>query len=464
MTRLSDHMAHWPSFAPHGLLREELPFGPAEFLARCPRDIPFLWLTSGHRGRHSALLGERWRLETFETNWRWSSQGRVQDYSREPQDLPKVMDQLHKYWLSQQSPEVLCGLFLAYEAGWDQEERKVKKDPLSVPLALLFCPLQLLIFDESGAWSLRDQHQASLLMDTPNSFKAQFAVGSTIRARQTPEDYLNQAHRVIDHIRAGNSFQVNLSQEFYTEEKPEVFSWAQHALATQPSAFGAFLNQLDFSILSLSPERLLRQNEARHLITRPIAGTLPRRQNLIEDDLVAFRNNPKECAEHNMLIDLERNDLGKVCRASSVAVEEYLTVETLPHVHHLVSQVGGDLEDGVGPGSALFAAFPGGTITGCPKLETMHILDELEREERGPYTGSLGYLARDHFDTNILIRSALIDHSGVRMRFGGGIVWDSEPRKEFLETLAKARGLLRSLLEGGAQLDSRYRPFRQLFL
>ena len=464
MKRVSEDMADWPAFAPHGLLREEIPFGAQEFLARCPEDVPFLWLTSGHGGRHMALLGERWRLEAFETSWRWSSGGLIQHYPREPKDLPKVIDQLQQCWLSQQSPEVRCGLFLAYEAGWDLEERKVTKDPLSLPLALLFCPLQVIIFDDSGAWSLRDQHQASLLLSVPQKFNSRFAQTSTIRARQAQEDYINQAHQVIEHIRAGNSFQVNLSQEFYLEEKPDVFSWAQHVFSTQPSAFGAFFRQPDFSILSCSPERLLRQNEQGHLITRPIAGTLPRRQNIVEDDLDAFRNNPKECAEHNMLIDLERNDLGKVCRAGSVVVEEYLTVETLPHVHHLVSQVGGDLEVGVGPGSALFAAFPGGTITGCPKLETMHILDELEREERGPYTGSLGFLARDHFDTNILIRTAMIDHSGVRMRFGGGIVWDSEPQKEFMETLAKARGLLRSLLEGGAELDSCYRPFRQLFL
>jgi anthranilate synthase component 1 len=207
-----------------------------------------------------------------------------------------------------------------------------------------------------------------------------------------------------------------------------------------------------FKLMSLSPERLLKGESTGKLITRPIAGTLPKDPSSSKK-LEQFKTHPKELAEHNMLIDLERNDLGKVCEIGSVQVEEYLAIETLPHVHHLVSQVVGQKNKNIQPGTAIFATFPGGTITGCPKLETMHILRELEEEDRFAYTGSMGYLAPDHFDTNILIRSATIMDQHLTMRFGGGIVWDSDPEKEYLETLAKAKGLFRSLIEGGAQID-----------
>ena len=154
---------------------------------------------------------------------------------------------------------------------------------------------------------------------------------------------------------------------------------------------------------------------------------------------MAFKQHPKELAEHNMLIDLERNDLGRVCVPGSVEVEEYLTTETLPHVHHLVSQVRGKIKPHLGCGDAIMAAFPGGTITGCPKLETMHIIDAIELGPRGAYTGSMGYLSPEGFDLNILIRSAQMVNGQCEMRFGGGIVWDSKPDKEFDETLAKGQ-------------------------
>jgi anthranilate synthase component I len=458
-------MELWPDFAPHGLTREKLAFTPRDLLGFFPKDLPFLWLTSGERGRHMALLGERWKLEGTPTHWHWKSGSDSTLASpRQKGDYPKVLDDIHQKWLAKQVPEAHCGLFLAYESGWDLEQRRGAHENLEIPECLMFCPLEILIFESDGqAWSWRDERQPTLLLQQAHPQNPNFAVGVTVTCAQSEALYLEQAQRVIEHIRAGNSFQVNLSQEFNCAQKPDVFSWARHALSTQPAPFCAFLNHPIFQVLSLSPERLLQQNNMGHLITRPIAGTLPRKGGLHLDDLEAFRTNPKECAEHNMLIDLERNDLGKVCKVGTVRVEEYLTIETLPHVHHLVSQVGGDLDEGIGPGTAIFATFPGGTITGCPKLETMHILDELECGNRGAYTGSMGYFCRDHFDTNILIRSAQIDSKGVKMRFGGGIVWDSIPEKEFLETLAKARGLIRSLLEGGAELDPNYRPLRQLF-
>jgi anthranilate synthase component 1 len=182
--------------------------------------------------------------------------------------------------------------------------------------------------------------------------------------------------------------------------------------------------------------------------TRPIAGTRPRAENSCEDrqlseDLIAH---PKERAEHVMLIDLERNDLGRICEAGTVEVDEMMVLESYAHVHHIVSNVRGRLRMGVTPGEAIRAVFPGGTITGCPKFRCMQIIAELEDAARGAYTGSFGYLNRDgSMDLNILIRTLVKQGESLRFRAGAGIVADSDPHAELEETRAKARGLLEAL-------------------
>jgi anthranilate synthase component I len=156
--------------------------------------------------------------------------------------------------------------------------------------------------------------------------------------------------------------------------------------------------------------------------------------------------NEKERAEHIMLVDLERNDLGRICKAGTVVVDEYMTIETYATVHHIVSNVRGDLRDDVTPGRAIAAVFPGGTITGCPKVRCMEILADLEREPRDAYTGSLGYLGIDgSMDLNILIRTLTVRGGEIGFRTGAGIVADSDPEAELMETRAKARGVLRAL-------------------
>jgi anthranilate synthase component 1 len=180
--------------------------------------------------------------------------------------------------------------------------------------------------------------------------------------------------------------------------------------------------------------------------TRPIAGTRPR----LDGDDAAERirelvDHPKERAEHVMLIDLERNDLGRVCVPGSVEVNELMVVESYAHVHHIVSNVRGQLRDGVTPGEVIRAVFPGGTITGCPKVRCMEIIAELERAPRGAYTGALGYLdTNGDLDLNILIRTLELVGNGVRLRAGAGIVIDSDAEAELAETRAKARGMLRA--------------------
>jgi len=213
-----------------------------------------------------------------------------------------------------------------------------------------------------------------------------------------------------------------------------------------PSPFAALLRFEDFALLSSSPERLL-SIRGNTVATRPIAGTRPRGASAQADaELIrSLLDNEKERAEHVMLIDLERNDLGRVCAAGSVRVDEYMSVESYAHVHHIVSNVSGLLRNDVSPVGVIRALFPGGTITGCPKVRCMEIIAELEAGGRGAYTGSIGYVNRDgSCDLNILIRTITAQANRFTFRAGAGIVADSKPAQELAETRAKAEGLLRA--------------------
>ncbi|MEW6168340.1 MAG: aminodeoxychorismate synthase component I [Pseudomonadota bacterium] len=266
---------------------------------------------------------------------------------------------------------------------------------------------------------------------------------------QAGSRYTEGVAHILDYLRAGDAFQVNLSRAWDATVPDGVTPAAlyRRLRRTNPAPFAALACWGDAAVLSSSPERLLQIGEG-FAQTRPIAGT--RRRGRSADEDAALRSlligSLKERAEHVMLIDLERNDLGRVCEPGSVAVSELMSLESYAHVHHIVSNVRGRLRAGTGPGAALRAVFPGGTITGCPKLRAMEIIAELEGEGRGPYTGSIGYLSRDgRLDSNILIRSLVWQRGRVRLRAGAGIVADSQPEAELEETRAKARGLLLAL-------------------
>ena len=216
-----------------------------------------------------------------------------------------------------------------------------------------------------------------------------------------------------------------------------------------PAPFAASVQLPGMKLYSSSPERLLAIS-GRDISTRPIAGTRPRSGSAEQDrlDTAELIAHPKERAEHIMLIDLERNDLGRVCEPGSVVVDEYMVTETYAHVHHIVSNVRGRLRADRSPVDALRALFPGGTITGVPKVRCMEIIAELEGEGRGAYTGSLGWLGTDgDADFNILIRTLTMRGAAIELRAGAGIVADSIPERELEETRAKARGLLRAFGE-----------------
>jgi anthranilate synthase component I len=260
--------------------------------------------------------------------------------------------------------------------------------------------------------------------------------------------YQQGIERIIEYIAAGDVFQVNLSRAWRGEwdrglPPAALYSALRHA---NPAPFAGILQWRDLCVASSSPERLV-QVSGNRVQTRPIAGTRPRFAG--DDDVARVREligNAKERAEHIMLIDLERNDLGRVCVPGSVRVDELMSVESYAHVHHIVSNVCGQLRPQTTPVDVIRAVFPGGTITGCPKVRCMQIIAELEGEGRGFYTGALGYLGVDgSMDLNILIRSITIAGSMLEFRAGGGIVADSEPGRELEESRAKARGLLRAL-------------------
>jgi anthranilate synthase component 1 len=266
-----------------------------------------------------------------------------------------------------------------------------------------------------------------------------------------PQRFLDGVQRIRDYLRDGDVFQVNLSRRWQARllegvSAAELFA---NLCSSNPAPFAGLAQWRGSTVLSSSPERLI-EIDGGIAQTRPIAGTRARRDG--DEDLrqrEKLIGSLKERAEHVMLIDLERNDLGRVCVPGSVEVSELMTIESYAHVHHIVSNVRGRLRDGIGPGSALRAVFPGGTITGAPKVRAMEIIAELEGTGRGAYTGAMGYLSRHgRLDSNILIRSLLVENGVARFRAGAGIVADSEPAFELAETRAKARGLLLAL---GAQ-------------
>ena len=259
--------------------------------------------------------------------------------------------------------------------------------------------------------------------------------------------YLAAIRRAREYVFAGDAFQVCLSHRFSVPFRGPAREAYLALRAASPSPFAAYCAFPGYAILSSSPERFLRYRQGT-LETRPIKGTVRRRAGAGEDAAAAasLRQDPKQQAEHLMIVDLERSDLGRVCEPGSVAVPCLARVETYSHVHHLVSTVTGRARPGVGLRAALAACFPGGSVTGAPKVRAMEIIDELECTARGAYTGSIGYVSvGGGFDLNIAIRTLVAWEGRLYGHVGGGIVADSDPEAEWRETLDKARGMLAAL-------------------
>ena len=371
------------------------------------------------------------------------------------------LDALDGAWAARHHPRVDDGLpfhggwivYLAYELV-GQIEPSLRLPPssgvapvgfaLRSPAAVIVDHVEqrTILIAEDGADHWLDIMSADLDVALPD-----LALATPVAVdEEEPSRFIEGVVRIHEHLRAGDVFQVNLSRRWSAQfaEAPSPSSLMAALRKANPAPFAGLLQQPAWAIVSSSPERLVESRDGL-LQTRPIAGTRPRVPG--DDDAARIRElttHPKERAEHVMLIDLERNDLGRVCVPGSVKVDELMVVESYAHVHHIVSNVRGRAREGVTPGQVIAATFPGGTITGCPKVRCMEIIGDIEREPRGAYTGAIGYLDDNgDMDLNILIRTLMVEGSTVSLRAGAGIVTDSVPDRELDETRAKARGLLR---------------------
>jgi anthranilate synthase component 1 len=437
------------------------------------RDL--LPLAAAHPGRYPALLesaapglSARWDiLFAFpEDRLVLGHDGVVRDGSGRNRGA-RFLDALDHAWSSRRGTDRIDStlpftggwlLYLGYELALEVEPSLVLPcaQATCVPVALaLRCPAAILVNRVDGCtWLVAEQGREALLdamqrdlEDAAPNFDAPLPPLRACR-EDDPQQFLDGVARVHAYLRAGDTFQVNLSRAWQAQFDRAPAPAALHAALRRanPAPFAALLQQPDWSIASSSPERLLQIRDG-IAQTRPIAGTRPR---VAGDDDAArvaeLLGHAKERAEHVMLVDLERNDLGRVCVPGSVCVDEMMVVESFAHVHHIVSNVRGRLHPEVTPGQAIAALFPGGTITGCPKVRCMQIIAELEGVARGAYTGSLGYLSRNgNLDLNILIRSMVLEGDRLAFRAGAGIVVNSDAERELEETRAKARGLLRAL-------------------
>ncbi len=268
-----------------------------------------------------------------------------------------------------------------------------------------------------------------------------------VRSNFTPDGYIQAVQKVRDYIAAGDVFQVNLSQRFEAKLTVHPYELYRRLRGINPAPFASYLNFDEVTIVSASPERFLRV-EGDWVETRPIKGTRPRGRTPEEDERLAqeLLGSIKDRAENVMIVDLERNDLGKVCCYGTVRVTELAILEVFPTVFHLTSTVVGRLRPGKTRIDLLKACFPGGSITGAPKVRAMEIIDELEPTRRSVYTGSIGYLSfGSNMDFNIVIRTILVKGDRAYFQVGGGIVYDSEPEAEYQETLDKAKALVQAL-------------------
>ena len=286
------------------------------------------------------------------------------------------------------------------------------------------------------------------LLERPTAPTAEAPPGSTdfgpIESNMTRDEYLAVVARAKEYIKAGDIFQVVPSQRFRRSFTLPPFALYRALRRLNPSPYLYHLALPGFAIVGSSPEILVRLRDGKVTI-RPIAGTRPRGRDAAEDSALGeeLMADPKERAEHLMLVDLGRNDVGRVARTGAVKVTDSFFIERYSHVMHLVSNVEGDIRDGLDAVDALAAGLPAGTLSGAPKIRAMEIIDEFEKEKRGPYGGAVGYFAADgSMDTAIILRTAIVKDGVMYVQAGGGVVADSDPDAEYQETVNKARALM----------------------
>jgi para-aminobenzoate synthetase component 1 len=288
------------------------------------------------------------------------------------------------------------------------------------------------------------------MCDSPPATRASFkGVPATLKSNFSKADYLSALEDIHEYIASGHVYQVNMSQRFSMAYSGSGFDLFKRLFKMNPAPFFAYIQAEGHEIVSTSPERFLLQ-KGRKIETRPIKGTRKRGETKEEDHILRdeLLNSPKEDAELAMIVDLMRNDLGRVCTQASVKVAEHKRVEAYQNVFHLISIVTGELKENCDAVDVIAETFPGGSITGCPKVRCMEIIDELEPTCRHLYTGSIGYISlHDTMDLSIAIRTAILTQNRIHFGVGGGIVFDSNPKDEFEETLHKGRTLMAACLD-----------------
>lgn len=384
-----------------------------------------------------------------------------------PGEGDRFCGRLNAWWRSERGPPPpppwpFAGgwfLYLGYELAAEVEPTlRLPESPLELVACAVRVPAAILhdhatgrsvAVGEPGAGRAVERLAAEFAASGPWREERPYPADPAVEEDE-PAVYLEACRRALDHIAAGDVYQANLARSWRLAmpQGASVAGLYGRLRSANPGAFAGLARLPGFQLLSSSPERLVRVR-GRRVDTRPIAGTRPRRGVGDAGAIAELTGSAKEQAEHVMLIDLERNDLGRLCEAGTVQVDEFMVVESYAHVHHIVSNVSGLLRADVEPGDVIRALFPGGTITGCPKVRCMQLIGDLERRGRGAYTGAMGYLALDgSLDLNILIRTMTVRDGRIELRAGAGIVADSQPVRELDETRAKARGLLRALGSG----------------
>ena len=449
-----------------------------------------------HRGRHGFLLesvqgGEKWGRYSFlgsDPERIWTARGhavevRTRDGAVERREVPDVLEALRE-WLRAYRPVPILGLprfsggavgYLGYDLVRDFEKLPARADDdLQLPEVVLLLADRLLVFDNvtqkiqvianlflregtsprdiydagvAGVEEWLGRLRAALPERIASRSGATAANDSVLRSNLGQAEYEAMVRRAKEYVHAGDVIQVVLAQRFEGELRAPPFDVYRSLRSINPSPYLFFLDLGDLSLAGASPEVMVRV-EAGEITVRPIAGTRPR-GTVERDDLALERElltDPKEIAEHIMLVDLGRNDVGRVAAVGSVEVTERLVVERYSHVMHIVSNVRGRLAPGRDAFDAFRATFPAGTLSGAPKVRAMQIIEELEPVRRGVYGGAVGYFDfSGNMDTGIAIRTVLIKNGRVYVQAGAGIVADSVPEREHLECLNKARGMFQAL-------------------
>lgn len=402
--------------------------------------------------------------------------GRVERFEGEP--IRFLND-----WIARYKPEPVpglppfqCGLigYFGYDTvRWFEDIPRTKPDPLLLPDCFLMAADRVIVFDhvkhtvsvivsvfldegddpaelydtarERIDWIVR--RMSEIVLAPGRLGQSGPGGGVSTGSNTTPEEFERMVERAKEYIHAGDIFQVVLSQRFSTEIEGDPFNVYRALRRVNPSPYMFYLKLGDLKVAGSSPEVLVRvQNGV--AVTRPLAGTRPRGETpeqdlLLEKELLA---DPKERAEHVMLVDLGRNDLGRICNYGSVRVTEQMQIERYSHVMHIVSNVEGDVQPGVPALEVLGACFPAGTVSGAPKVRAMEIIDELETESRGIYAGAVGYIDfSGNLDFCIAIRTIVIKGRTAYLQAGAGIVADSDPKGEYRETINKSKALLRAI-------------------